>query len=506
MIKAREKKILVSTLMLTIFGFVGKALGALFKIGMSAIVGSFGMGIYQLLFPILVFFIVFSSDGLSTALTVKVAENRGKEGAYFRYAQILCLLFSLVSFAIIIVISSHFADLQGEQVKSELYFIVAFGVVIISELSIYKAFLRGQERFTAFSLLEALEDLMKVVFGLVLGWLMLPLGIIGAVAGILLGIVISALLTLIFAVIFKRAKNKNSLPQIGINSQERSEFLKFSFFAMISSIIVPAVQFVESSIIIGLLSKTGATNIIATKLYGISRGSVSAIINLPFFVISALEILLLPNLSRSKNGGIYFKKTELCLLFAVAVSLPFVLFFVMFPSEVVGFLYGASFGLEEQALASSLLKIGAVGIIFSALASFLVIILNSNNKTFGPLLATILAGVVKLLFLIFLVPKMSIYAVELSSVIFSMIVCLVNLIFALKHKVIKRPKFVVLAVLFWVLVMTLVKLIYGWLQTFLASTIVALIVAVVLVGVVLGLFGFLVWIYLRKKHNNKACV
>jgi len=186
--------------------------------------------------------------------------------------------------------------------------------------------------------------------------------------------------------------------------------------------------------------------------------------------------------------------------------LPFVLFFVMFPSEVVGFLYGASFGLEEQALASSLLKMGAVGIIFSALASFLVIILNSNNKTFGPLLATILAGVVKLLFLIFLVPKMSVYAVELSSVIFSMIVCLVNLIFALKHKVIKRPKFVVLAVLFWVLVMTLVKLIYGWLQTFLASTIVALIVAVVLVGVVLGLFGFLVWIYLRKKHNNKACV
>ena len=86
---------------------------------------------------------------------------------------------------------------------------------------------------------------------------------------------------------------------------------------------------------------------------------------------------------------------------------------------------------------------------FSAISIILSVILNSNNIVKGPLVASIVAGVMKLGFIFVFVSKMSIYAVELSSVIFSMIMCLVNLIFAVKHKCFSSPKRVWMLVVVW---------------------------------------------------------
>lgn len=500
MVKSREKKLIIGTLILTIFGFVGKVLGAVFKIGLTAVVGSYGIGVYQLLFPVLVFFIVFSSEGFSSALTVRQAEHPEKGRSYFVLSIISSLVVSGVSFIMIMIISAFFANLQGVLIEWQLYLIVGVGVFIISLLSINKARIRGEERFVAYSLFETLEDVLKVVFALILAWILKPYGINGAVTGIFIGIVLSSFVTLIIICLYK-PKN-TAFEKSKLTKNDRTDFFKYSLLSMAGIIIIPAIQFIESTIVIRLMVNLNVTNVLATKLYGISRGSVSAIINLPFFLVGALEVLLLPNLSRSKNNGIYFKKTRICLFFAIALSLPFVLGFMMFSSEIVELLYGRSLTANELLVASNLLKIGAVGVLFASITSFLIVILNSNNKTFPPFIANLIGGVLKILFIVLMVPKLSIYAIELGSVLFSMVVCLVNLIFAIKYRVIEKPRYILLVTIFWFIVFAFLSFIYNILKPLFISNIISLLCSLLVAVLVICALSFIVFLFLKRKQNS----
>ena len=500
MIKSREKKLLIGTLMLTFFGFVGKLLGAVFKIGLTTIVGSYGIGLYQLLFPVLVFFIVFSSEGFSTALTVRQAECQEKGGAYFSLSLIGSLSVSILSFFLIVLISIYFSRIQGVKLDSRLYLIVGVGVCIVSLLSINKARIRGMERYVAYSLFETLEDVLKVFFALILAWGLKPFGLTWSVAGVFIGVLLSSFITLI-ATCFYKPQN-HVVKQLKLTREEKRSFYKYSLLSMAAVIVIPAVQFIESAIVVGLLTGASMTSVTATKLYGISRGAVSAIINLPFFLISSVEVVLLPNLSRSKENGIYFKKTQLCLFFAVALSIPFVFAFELFSHEFIQILYSSSLTKNEMVIASNLLRIGAIGILFASVSSFLMIILNSNNRTIAPFIANLLAGVAKIIFIIFMSHKLSIYAVEFASVLFSMITCLINLIFAKKYGVIKVPKFVLPVIVFWAIFFILIKVVYCLLQIVITSNILALICAGLIVLIAASIIAVIVWVLLRKLKKH----
>lgn len=496
-----KSKVFKGGLFLTIFGFLGKGLGAIFKIGLSALVGSFGMGIYQLVFPLLVFFIVLSSEGFSLALTIKTAEDKSKQKhyGYFVLSLVYTFIFSIVSAGVITIFAKQLSILQGGRINSYLYYIVAVGVVVISLLSVLKAKIRGEERFKLYSLAEILEDLFKVVLGLILGWSLLDFGVEIAIAGVFVGIISSSLLTVIFLLFFRQKKN-TQLARIPLSQTERKEYFKFSLVALGSALIMPAIQFIESAIILKLLTNgTGISSILATKLYGLSRGSVSAIINLPFFLLSSFEVLLLPNLSRAKNGGIYYKKTELSLFLAMFISIPFVLLFTLFSTNVVSVLYGGSLTSLELNISANLLRLGAVGIIFASISTILAVILNSNNKVKAPLFASIIAGVVKILFLILFVPKLNIYAVELSSVIFSMVVCLVNLLFAVKYKCFTKPKNVLKMALGWGIVFLSIWFVNKLFLTFVSNAMLACVFAFLTVGILLVVIFGVVYLFNKQK-------
>lgn len=497
-----KSNIFKGTCILTIFAFLSKALGAVFKIGLSFIVGSHGMGIYQLIFPLFVFFIVLSSEGFSVALTIKTAENKDhlKQKSYFNFSLGCCLFISICSTIFIVVFSRDLSLLQGGRVQPYLYLTIAIGIIVVSVLSVFKAYIRGLENYKLYSVSEIIEDVFKVVFGLIFGYLLMPYGVSVAVAGVVLGIVVSSVLTLIVLLIFTTKTRK--VKTVGLNRNEKNNYLKYSFLLMGSAVIIPAVHFVESTLIIDLLLKSGATLLSATKLYGLSRGSVSALINLPFFLLSSIEVLLLPNLSRSKTQGVYYKKTSLSLLLAIFVSFPFVLLFVLFPSQIVELLYGKAFLIEELEVASNLLRIGAVGIVFSSISTILTVIMNANNKVGAPFFASILAGLVKIIFLIIFVPKLSIYGAELSSVLFSMVFCLVTVIFAVKYKIFKSPKLVLFVILGWSLIFCFVYFMFNQLKNIFSNSIVACICAFSSVGIILVITLFIFYLINRKKFAN----
>lgn len=495
--------VIKGAMLLTIFGFLGKALSAVFRIGLAYIVGSYGMGLYQLIFPLLVFFVVFSSEGFSLALTIKIAEDKSGESrrAYFRLAAIWTIFFAVFAALILYFASGFLSRIQGGELGKSNYIIIALGVVCVSILSVIKAYIRGLEDFKLFSISEVIEDILKVGFSLVLSLVLMPYGVNVAVLGIFLGIILSSICSIIFLLIsVKQKKFKHRNPQRKLLKSEKLRYIQFSIISLVSAIIIPAIGFVESASIMGLLSKTGASIMDATRLYGLSRGSVSALINLPFFVLASVEVVLLPNLARSKNGGIYYKKTRAGLIFAVCVSFPFVLAYMLFPSQIVGLVYGGALSASELNIAANLLKLGAIGIVFSAIASILSVLLNSFNMASATLCAGAIAGAVKLICLFLLVPRLSIYGAEISSVAFSISFCFVVLIFAVKNKLFWAPKKIVPIMLLWGILFAVIYFIYKLLSLWVSSNM-AFIIAGVLVGITIILI-----LLVALKFNKKGVI
>ena len=155
---------LKGTIILTLFSFLGKALGAIFKITLTNLVGAEGVGIYGLVFPIFVFFEILASDGYSLGLTVNIAKFKNQEKAkgYLNFAFKLIVFTAFISSILILILSGVFSRLQGGVPKT-VYFIVALSVFSVSILNFFKAVVRGNEQFKLFSITEIIEDISKIV-------------------------------------------------------------------------------------------------------------------------------------------------------------------------------------------------------------------------------------------------------------------------------------------------------------------------------------------------------
>jgi len=497
-----KSNLIKGTIMLTIFGFLGKAMGALFKIGLVNIIGAKGMGIYGLIFFLFVFFTLLSSEGFSLGLTMNIAKNNnGKMVSYKKEAFRAIFSLSIISAIMLVFLSPILSSIQGGVVGWQVYVVVALCVVAVAMLGYFKAIIRGREAFKLFSIIEVVEDIFKIAIGLVFAKLFMRFGEQASVVGIFLGVLFSALVSIIVVLFFGKKYLKNSTLVVPLTKDERRAYYKFSGLTMACDLVVPVVQFIDSILVIHLLGFVGLFPEQATSLFGISKGSVAAILNLPTFLLVAFEFLLLPLQAKAVSESDYTKKTTLSLMLAFFVSVPFVVFFNVFSMNIITLLYGSALTEAEILLAANLLKLGSISIIFSALTSVMVVGLEAKEVASVPLVATVLGGVVKIVFMIIFVPKISIYAVELSSVLFCLVECLVVFIYAKKHKLFNRPKYFWWMSLGWLALVFLMKGIYALLTKLLPLSL-AFILSGALTLLIASFVVLILVIITKKKKIN----
>lgn len=486
------------TIILTIFAFLGKALGALFKISLTNLVGTEGMGIYGLVFPIFVFFEILSSDGFNLGLTVNIAKYRNKKDvvdAYKNYALKLIVVAAVFSALTISLLSPIISGLQGGAISVFLYIEVALCVVSVALLSYFKGVVRGYENFKLFSISDVVEDLTKIIFSLCFAYLFRGYGVEASIAGVFGGIIISSILSIMVLLIFGKKYFKRNKALI-LPIEDRKDYLKFSLLATFSSLVIPAIQFIDSILIVRLLGGIGLSVESSTKLFGLSRGSVSALLNLPAFLLVSFEFLLLPSLSRSgvkESKG----KTSFSLILALFVSFPFTLLYLIFPTEILSMLYGGALSASELVVAARLLVIGALAITFSSISSIVIVCLESEKHTFIPFLASLIAGVLKVIFIIIFVPKLSIYGAELSSVLFTLVEAVIVFVYAFRKKIFYRPNLMWLVIVLWVVLMLLTYLFFNmFLNIF--SRVWAFVISLSITAIIIVLAACVILFILKK--------
>ena len=207
---------------LAVSAVVAKLLGALYRIPLTNIVGSEGMGLYQMVFPFYTLLLTVSSGGLPVAISRLVAvklSNNDERGASNVLRISVCVL-SVVGFLgslLMFALGKTLATFQGNSSAGLAYQGISPAVFLVSILSCFRGYYQGRENMlpTAFS--QLIEQAVKLVAGLYFASRLMSkgveYGVLGAIFGVALSEVIATLtLGLWYAFTHIRLK-KNLLEQ-----------------------------------------------------------------------------------------------------------------------------------------------------------------------------------------------------------------------------------------------------------------------------------------------------
>ena len=478
---------------------IAKILGGVYRIVLTRILGT-NIGLYQMVFSAYSFLVILISSGIPISISKLVSSSQSHEKQQKIIHGAVAVLFSISGILTLILLlgSKGLALLQGEGKVYLCYIILAPSLICSAGTAILKGYNQGVGKFNISAISGILEQMVRVVLGLVFMLVLRKFYVLGALIGAMLGTFAGDLISFVYLKISSRKKIdfKYSIENI----DDGKKVFKYAYPIMLYSLIVPFANFVDSFLVVKLLNINfqKSTSIL---LYGLQSGVVGSIISIPSIFSFALASVLMPTLSSdysSKNMDRFNKKTSLAFKLILFVALPCAVFFAVNASSIIDLLYGSGingFGVNGQYLAKNLLIISSVSVVFSSINQLSAIILQNLNKPHLPIINLGLGMACKLIIELMFIPskKLGIYAYAIATIVGFVVAGVLNLyeverycprLFNIKYL---TKQFILCAIVF--LLLTIFKLFNS--------------TPVFILGSIFTIIIYLVGVYLIKLFSKK---
>nr|WP_296481580.1 polysaccharide biosynthesis protein [uncultured Acetatifactor sp.] len=306
--KTRTKHpLIVGTFILTITGIISRLIGFLYRIYLSRLFGEEGMGIYQLLSPVLSLSFSLTAAGYQTAISKLVAEQTATQKkpslrplmAGLSISLPLSLLCNAALFFFADFIS---ANLLREPRTASMLRILSFSVPFAAVHSCINGYFYGIKKAGIPAGAQLLEQAARVgCVYIVSAWFLAQgraLSINVAVLGLTVGELFSMLLTI-------AAISPYGFP---LWKKESGQILYGKLLAMAlpltaNRIVLNFLQSIESVSIPTQLKNYGYDTITALSVYGVFTGMAMPFIYFPNALTSSVAVLLLPIISENYALG-----------------------------------------------------------------------------------------------------------------------------------------------------------------------------------------------------------
>lgn len=354
---------LSNALLLTISAIICKVIGALYKVPLTNILGSEGMGLYQLIFPIYALLITISSGGIpATMSSIPSMEDKSLVKVAISYSVIISGALTLLVVALAPVISS----LQGNASSTLGYMAIAPSILLTGIIAPLRGYFMRKLNMTPTAISQLIEQVVKLIAGLTLSIYLVPRGIEYGVVGALLGISISELTSAVYlCIVYLRHRPISSLACDLPNRYTFTRLATYSIPITVGSLIVPLSSMLDSLLVVNILSPLVGV-VEATSLYGIASASVGSLINVPIVVAVSIATTILPSVSSLKDKGDRDSLSDKCsisLKYCYAVSILAVVVFCTCASYIVDILYPV-LSTSHKVVATNLIVLSSVSIIF----------------------------------------------------------------------------------------------------------------------------------------------
>lgn len=432
-----------NAMILSFFMLMSKCIGAIYKVILSNILKTEGIGLYYLIFPLYSFFLIFVTGGMTIFVAQKVSYLRGKNNEYktmqfvnscFYISIVLGIVFALI----LILFSKQFAILQGNENIKFGYIIISLSIIFSAFSSVVKGYFQGNENMIPTSISNVLEQCVKLTFGLILSVFLSKFGVIYAVCGAILGIFASEVIVFVYFLIKFLSTQRHYNFLIFNRKEVKNSFQQFLPISL-SNLIMPLSLLVDSFMVVNLLEYSGIGTKASISLYGIATGMVNPLINFPVLFCGTIATAMLPTLSYkiAKNmdvsnmiGGTY------CFIWLLCV--PCVFGVIALSSNIMQAFFPVVES-EYEIISQYYLSVVSINIVWLNISQISTSILNSNSKYRIPLLSQFVGFVFKTITFVCLAlfSDLNIISLAVACVVGNAVTCLINLCFVKKYFYVK---------------------------------------------------------------------
>lgn len=427
----KKKDFIKGAAWIAVGGFVSKLLGALYRIPLTNLIGGYGIGLYQMIYPFYCLLLTVSATGIPSSVSAITASEITKgESARNVLAPALktFALIGALGAIIMILLAPSLSKAQGESALIGGYISLAPSVFFVSAIAVFRGSLQGQGDMRPTAVSEILEQLVKVSVGLLLAYLYRG-NITKSVTALLFAVTVSE----IFACLYIFLKHKRvHAPSLFKNQGGRvavKEILKTSLFVTLTSALLPFSNMLESVALPRLMNGYTAE---AVSLYGLYAGGAVTVVGLPVSLCYGIVAVAVPSVASAPTSE-RRKRIFYALGLTLLVSIPCSLCLYFFAPTAVEIIYRALSVTEKQTLIKLVRALAPSAITLSSLQTLSACLTAQGKPRLGSL-SMLLGITAKISLEIFLVakPEFSIFGAAIAANACYALVFLLNIIFNLR--------------------------------------------------------------------------
>lgn len=413
-------------------GFISKLLGAIYRIPLIAFLGSGGMGIYQMVYPLYCILLTVSASGIPTGIARIISSGQCTyaERPAMRLYGAIGLVGSLVMFAL----SVPIARAQGEPAVELCCRLLCPSVFFVSVISVIRGYFQGRGNMLPTAATEVAEQAVKVALGLILCYIFRGDAIRGVAAAVL-AVTISEAVTAGYAIALYLNAPKKPLPLYYVPSNHYKTILAYTIPLTFTAIAMPLSQLVESIVVVALLRRATDN---ATALWGVFSGCAITLINLPVSLTYGLAAAGVPRISPIAQRGDFSAAKAVAaktLFITVAISLPCAVALFVFAPLAANIIFG-SLTLSERELLVNLVRIMSINSVTLSLVQTSSACLTSLGRPVCGTLTQWVTSVLRVILSSVLVAfaHLSVYGAAISSNICYLVAVLLNIWYIIRVK------------------------------------------------------------------------
>ncbi len=422
-------------------GFIAKIIGALYRIPLTNLIGGYGLGLYQMVYPVYCMLLTVSATGIPSSIAKLTAERVGKGETglpVFKTAMRLFLLIGVVGTVLMCLLAPFLSAAQGSREVLGGYFTLAPSVLLVSAISVFRGYFQGRNRMMPTALSEITEQAVKVGFGLLFAYLFRA-NVQRAVVFLLLAVSLSELMALFLMLFLFHRDPSATLSNQTEEKISAKSVLRLSIPVTFSSIILPLSGLLDSVLVPRFL---GAYSANAVTLFGLFSGGAVTVINLPVSIcygIAAASVPAVATAAVRKSGGTgrdhapsTRKRIWYSLFVTVAVALPSAVGLFLFAEPAAKIIFRSLSG-EELRMLIDLIRAFSVSALTLSCVQTLSACLTAQGKPQYSALSMLIGVTVKTGLYVWWMqsPKISVFGLAYATNVCYLVAFLLNLVYNL---------------------------------------------------------------------------
>ncbi len=425
--------LITGTLILTLTGLVSRFIGFFYRVFLSNVFGAEGMGIYQLISPVLALSFSLTVSGIQTAISKYVASETSTRDYKSSFRTLwagflLAMLLSAVCASAIYLYADQIAvTFLLEERTAPLLRIIALSIPMASVHSCINGYFYGIRKTAIPAFSQLAEQVCRVGSVYLIYFICQRHGLTPTISFAVAGLVIGESASMIVSVVAILARAHHVFPASPYRRTPQAfpvpvrhspalstvfstyrhicgRLLQLAVPLSANRLVINLLQSVEAIYIPNRLMAYGLSNADALGVYGVLTGMSLPLILFPSAVTNSISVLLLPIVSEADANGnqaavkrAILTSIRSCLLLGFACTAMFLLF-----GRAAGrLLYGSE-------LAGSFILTLSFLCPFMYIASMLNSILNGIGKTVQTFLFSVVSLLLRLLFVFFAIPRFGI--------------------------------------------------------------------------------------------------